>query len=236
MFVRDCMSTPATTVTPDTPFQVALKTMQTHRFRRLPVVDKKGRLAGIVSERDLLHAAPSPVSSLSIGEMNYLLARLTVGQIMTRSIIITTPDTPVEHAASLMVANKVGGLPVVDEHDNVIGMITETDIFKVFVEMMDGKEGVRLTFDLPTGETVPFAFLQGIYDRGGKISAMGSIAHTPSTQRLVIVIRDRTLLDLHEPIRMLGDCLVDAYELSDSYVLVPPLSRVNGHTNHALCK
>ncbi|HRJ45246.1 MAG TPA: CBS domain-containing protein, partial [Caldilineaceae bacterium] len=83
MFVRDCMSSPAVTITSDTPFQAALQTMQTHNFRRLPVVDKNGRLAGIVSERDLLHAAPSPASSMSVWEHNYLLSRLTVQQVMT---------------------------------------------------------------------------------------------------------------------------------------------------------
>ena len=66
MFVRDCMSSPVVSITPDTPFQTALQTMKAHNFRRLPVVDKYGWLAGIVSERDLLHAAPSPAIVLQI--------------------------------------------------------------------------------------------------------------------------------------------------------------------------
>ena len=78
MFVRDCMSSPAVTIRPDTPFQDALKLVRDRQFRRLPVVDKKGRLVGIVSERDLLHAAPSSATSLSICELHYLLAKIQV--------------------------------------------------------------------------------------------------------------------------------------------------------------
>lgn len=228
MFVRDCMSSPAVTITPDTPFQIALKAMHEHKFRRLPVVDKNGRLAGIVSERDLLHASPSPASSLSVWEMNYLLAKLTVQQIMTRAIIITSPDTPIEHAASLMVANKIGGLPVVDENDHVVGMITETDIFKVFVEMMDGKEGIRLTVDLPESQVLPLAFVEAIYRRGGHLAALGTVTHGTGKRRMVIVVRGiaRELLD--EPLRMLGNTLIDAYELADPVFVPPTVRQSNG--------
>ncbi|MCB0114868.1 MAG: CBS domain-containing protein [Caldilineaceae bacterium] len=226
MFVRDCMSSPAVTITPDTPFQVALKAMHDHKFRRLPVVDKNGRLAGIVSERDLLHASPSPASSLSVWEMNYLLAKLTVQQIMTRAIIITSPDTPIEHAASLMVANKIGGLPVVDENDRVVGMITETDIFKVFVEMMDGKEGVRLTVDLPDNEDLSFDFIEAIHRRGGHLTAMGTVAHNAGKRRVVVVVRGLAREMLDEPLQLLGSSLVDAFELSVPVgIALPPVAK-----------
>lgn len=228
MFVRDCMSSPAVTITPDTPFQIALKAMHEHKFRRLPVVDKNGRLAGIVSERDLLHASPSPASSLSVWEMNYLLAKLTVQQIMTRAIIITSPDTPIEHAASLMVANKIGGLPVVDENDHVVGMITETDIFKVFVEMMDGKEGVRLTVDLPESQVLSLAFVETIYRLGGHLAALGTVTHGAGKRRMVIVVRGiaRELLD--EPLQLLGNTLIDAYELADPIIVPATVRPSNG--------
>lgn len=237
MFVRDCMSSPVVTVTPDTPFQVALKMMQDHHFRRLPVVDTHGRLAGIVSERDLLHAAPSPATSLSVWEMNYLLARLTVGQVMTRAIIITTPVTPIEHAASLMVANKVGGLPVVDEHDQVIGVITETDIFKAFVEMMDSKEGVRLTLDLPKGSAVPLEFIQAVYAQGGQIAALGSVPHGDESRRMVMIVRGLSLIQLNAPLLHLGDSLVDVYELADPLLFLAPIQK-QGHrrVQHVLRK
>jgi acetoin utilization protein AcuB len=163
MFVRDCMSSPPVTITPDAPFQDSLKLMHDHRFRRLPVVDEEGNLVGIVSERNLLYAAPAPDASILVWELiyllsrfsereimtqdditvttelcawelAYLLSRLQIGEIMTRDVITTTPDTPIEDAARLMVENKIGGLPVVGEDNRVVGVITETDIFKTFVE------------------------------------------------------------------------------------------------------
>jgi len=109
MFVRDRMSSPPVTITPDTPFQDGLKLMNDHGFRRLPVVDKKGELVGIVSERDLLYASPSPATSLSVWEITYLLSKVRVREIMTTEVITTTPDTPIEDAAHLMAVNKSGG-------------------------------------------------------------------------------------------------------------------------------
>lgn len=202
MFVRDCMSSPVVSITPDTPFQAALRTMQSHNFRRLPVVDKNGRLAGIVSERDLLHAAPSPASSLSVWEHNYLLSRLTVQQVMTRAIIITTPDTPVEHAASLMIANKIGGLPVVDAQDRVVGVITETDIFRVFVEMLDGQEGsVRLTLELPEDQGLPFELIESISTLGGELISYGAFGHSHGVRRILMVVKGVSLLDIQSLLR-----------------------------------
>jgi acetoin utilization protein AcuB len=138
MLVQDRMSKPAMTVTPETPFQEALKLMETKKIRRLPVVDVASHLVGIVSERDLLHASPSPATSLSVWELNYLLWRLTVGDIMTEKVVTVTPESPLVEAARLMVEKKIGGLPVVNESNRVVGVITETDIFKAFVEMMNG--------------------------------------------------------------------------------------------------
>jgi acetoin utilization protein AcuB len=146
MYVRDYMSSPVVTVTTHTPFQEALQLMRKHRCRRLPVVDRNGRLAGIVSERDLLHASPSPATSLSVWELNYLLSRLTVQEVMTRAIIITTPNTPLAHAARLMLDNKIGGLPVIDAHDQLVGVITETDIFRAFVDLLERTEHQEKNF------------------------------------------------------------------------------------------
>lgn len=217
MYVRDCMSSPAVTVTPDTSFQEALRIMRERGFRRLPVVDKKGHLAGIVSERDLLHAAPSPVSSLSVWELNFLLSRLTIGQIMTRSIIITTPDTPIEHAAGLMVANKIGGLPVVDEHDHVVGVVTETDIFKAFVEILDGEDGgLRLMLDLGDRRAVPWDLLQGIAERGGYVTSMGTFRTHRGQRRAVVVLGGVEQGQIQD--------LLDRYQASllDVYVIPKP--------------
>jgi len=138
MLVRDYMSTPVIPIYPETGVQEALRLMRQHKIRRLPVVNTSGALVGIISERDLLYASPSPATSLSVWELNYLLARLEVQAIMTRNVIVTTPDAPLTEAARLMLQNKIGGLPVVTENNvtgiKVVGIITESDIFEAFLD------------------------------------------------------------------------------------------------------
>jgi len=142
MYVKDQMTTPVFTLTPDTPFLDALKLMRERKIRRIPIVNEQGKLLGIVSERDLLHAEPSPATSLSVWEMNYLLWKLRLGDVMTKTVITVTPLTKLQDAASLMIKHKIGGLPVVDAEEKVIGVITETDIFKAFVALLDTEQMV----------------------------------------------------------------------------------------------
>ncbi len=137
MYVKDQMTTPALTLTPDTPFLDALKLMRERKIRRIPIVNEQGKILGIVSERDLLHAEPSPATSLSVWEMNYLLWKLRLGDVMTTAVITVTPLTKLQDAASLMIKHKIGGLPVIDAEERVVGVITETDIFKAFVALLD---------------------------------------------------------------------------------------------------
>jgi acetoin utilization protein AcuB len=215
MFVHDRMSSPAVTITPDTPFQDALKLMRDHRFRRLPVVNKKGKLVGIVSERDLLHAAPSPATSLSVWELHYLLSKLQVREIMTKDIITTAPETPIEEAARLMVSNKIGGLPVVDEQGGVVGVITETNIFKTFVEMFDGgHSGLRLTLKVPERKGVLAALSKAIFDLKGSIENVGSFdSDAPGERVLVVKVRDVSKGQLVSTLEALDDHVVDVREV-----------------------
>ncbi len=216
MFVRDRMTSPAVTITPNTPFQEALKLMHERKFRRLPVVDQKGALVGIVSERDLLYASPSPATSLSVWELNYLLAQLTVKEIMTSEVVTTTEDTPIEEAARTMVARKIGGLPVVDERNHVIGVITETDIFKAFVEMMGaGRPGLRLTLEVPERMGVLAELAQTIVQEGGHIVSVGTFdAPDPGHRRLLVKVRGVNKDQLVEDLERLGDHVLDAREVA----------------------
>lgn len=183
MFVRDRMSTPAVTVSVDTPFQEALKLMQEKHFRRLPVVGHDGRLVGIVSERDLLHAAPSPATTLSVYELNYLLSKLKVNQLMTQPVQTVGEDTPIEEAARLMVEHRIGGLPVVDANRHVIGVITETDIFCAFVEMLGTEQpGVRVMLRVPAGKGVLAKMTQAIFDLDGNIVSVGTFGAMDGTE------------------------------------------------------
>lgn len=139
MLVGEKMTKPVVTLLATAPFQDGLKLMREYKIRRIPIVDGQQRLIGIVSERDLLHAAPSPATSLSIWEMNYLLWKLTVGDVMTKKVFTVRAETPLQDAAQLMLDHKIGGLPVVDATQHVVGVITETDIFKAFVALLSSE-------------------------------------------------------------------------------------------------
>lgn len=150
MFVRMWMTTDVITVPPETPIFEARELMKKHEVRRLPVVNKRGKLMGIVTKSDIQEASPSDATTLSVWELNYLLARTTVEQIMVKAedLITVSPDDPIERAASLMRKHKVGGLPVV-EGGHLVGIITESDIFEVLLKLLGvHQKGTRLTLEL----------------------------------------------------------------------------------------
>jgi acetoin utilization protein AcuB len=216
MFVRDHMISPAVTVAPDIPFQDALKVMQESRFRRLPVVDKKGKLIGIVSERDLLYASPSPATTLSVWELTYVLSKIKVEELMTKDVVTTTPDTPIEDAASLMVQKKVGGLPVVDDENKPVGIITDRDIFEAFVEMFGGGQpGLRLTLSVPHKKGVLAGLSQAIYKLGGYIVSFGSfpIPDKSDEDGMVVKVQEVSQEQLVDTLEDLGDHVIDAREV-----------------------
>jgi acetoin utilization protein AcuB len=149
MLVKDRMTPDPKTVSPDASHPEALRMLRKEKFRYLPVVDKAGKVVGMVTETDLLHAAPSSATSLSVFEMNYLLANLKIHEVMSSPAITIPEDTPVETAAKIMIDKEIGCLPVM-RGDKLVGVITETDIFKTFVEILGGGEKVlRVTLRSP---------------------------------------------------------------------------------------
>lgn len=215
MLVRERMTSPAVTIAPDTPFQEALKLMRDKKFRRLPVVDGSGRVVGIVSERDLLHASPSPATSLSVWEVNYLLWKLKVSDIMTHNVLTINHNMPIEDAASLMVNHKIGGLPVVDDAGVIVGVITETDIFKAFVEMLGGGQpGLRLTVQVPPGAGTLAKLSSKITELGGLILSVGSMSRESDNEReLIVKVTGVTKETLIPAIESIGDHVIDAREV-----------------------
>ena len=131
--VKYWMTPNPVTAPPDMSLPDALQVMKQHNIRRLPVMER-GKLVGIVTRGDLRGAQPSEATSLSIFELHYLVGRITLDQIMTSDLITVSASTTIREAAQLMLQHKVAGLPVLDEaHEQLIGIITESDIFRMVV-------------------------------------------------------------------------------------------------------
>jgi acetoin utilization protein AcuB len=175
------------TVSPDTPVAEALQMMREHNVRRFPVIDKKSKLVGIVTEKELLYASPSPVTSLSIHEIHYLMSKITVDEVMTTELITVDEDTPIEEAALLMVDNNIGALPVM-RGQQLVGIITETDLFKTFIELFSAREvGVRLTLLVPEVKGELAAVTQALSALGGNIVSLGTFQGEDMSNRLLTI-------------------------------------------------
>ena len=133
IFVKDYMSSTVISVTSDTPITQAHQVMKKNNIRRLPVIDD-GNLEGMVTIGDVREASPSGATSLSIWELNYLWSQIKVANIMTKDVLTVRASEPIIHAAKIMYDSKVSGLPVVDEVGRVIGVITESDIFRMVIK------------------------------------------------------------------------------------------------------
>jgi acetoin utilization protein AcuB len=175
MLVDQRMSHPVVSVSSEVPVLDALAMFKKEHIGRAPVI-KDGKLLGIITKNDLLNASPSPATTLSVWEMNYLMSKVTVKQVMTKKVITIEVDTPIEEAARVMVDAKISGMPVTRE-GKIVGMITETDLFKVFLELMGAREkGTRVSVlaeDKP-GQIAKVSKL--ITDAGGNFIGFGTFA------------------------------------------------------------
>jgi acetoin utilization protein AcuB len=187
MLVRDRMTQNPITVTPDVSLHDALRKMRENKVRRLPVLDNKGKLVGIVLERDLLYASPSPATSLSVYELNYLVAKIKVEELMTRNVITVEDDCPLEDAARVMVDNRISGLPVM-QGNKLVGMITESDLFKTFLELLGARTpGLRVTVKVVEGQGVLARLTQQLSVRGANIVSLSTFGGDDPTSREIVV-------------------------------------------------
>ena len=189
MLVKDCMTSNPVTIGPDMPVAEALSFMRQQNVRRLPIINKKRKLIGIISEKDLLYASPSPATSLSVYEVGYLLSKLKVEEIMAKDVTTVAPDAPLEEAARIMADGQVGGLPVMDG-DHLVGIITETDIFKTILEMMGARQaGVRLTLHLVDEPGALSRITGSIAALGGDIIALGTFHQLDGGGAMMVKVR-----------------------------------------------
>jgi len=212
MLVGERMSHPVIWITPDLPVHEALNLFKRDHIRRAPVI-KNNKLVGIISDSDLLNASPSPVSSLSIWEMNYLMSKITVAEVMTKKVLTVSEDTPIEEAARVMSDNKIGGLPVMKD-GHVVGIITETDLFKIFLELMGARErGVRVTALLAEKPGQLAKVTETLSALGGNFIAFGVFTgEDPSNRMITFKITGLKRAEVEKALKPLVESISDIRE------------------------
>lgn len=182
----------------------ARELMKKEKIHRLPVVDGKGALMGIVTEKDVLYATPSSMTTLDVYEIHSLFAKLSIKDIMTRNVLSIAPDTHMEEAARTMADNNIGGLTVVDK-DMVVGIITESDIFKVFINMFGVREkGLRVTLLLPEKKGELAQLAAAVSQAGGDFISFVNVPGENMSNALAVMkvkgVEEQVLHDVVEPL------------------------------------
>jgi len=189
MYVEHMMTRTVISVKPDAKVSHMARLMRDRHVRHLPVVDDHERLVGLVSERDLQRASPSPITTLSTGEVNYLLNKVTAEKIMHREVVTCTPDTIVEQAACIMRDRSIGCLPVVDR-EHLVGILTGVDLIDFFLDVSGCRaEGTaRITVQLRDEPAQLSTFLSRIEELGGHVtSVLAPVQPDEKGMRLAII-------------------------------------------------
>lgn len=209
MLVKERMSKPVTVVEPEMPVVEALQLMKENRIRRTPVVDN-GRMVGIVTDKDLLNASPSDVTAMSIWEINYILSQITVGEVMTKDVLTVSESTPIEDAARIMADNKIGGLPVVRDEE-VVGLITESDLFRILLELLGAWEpGIRLTAIFPEKHGGLARLTDAVSEIGGSFVAFSQIAgDSPENWEIMFKVNGIDVEQLISIVEPMAERIVD---------------------------
>jgi len=213
MLVGTRMTHNPVTVRENTSMYDALKIMRENNVRRLPVLNGDGKLVGMVSEKDLLYASPSPATSLSVWEISYLTSKISVKELMSTQLVTICEDCPLEEAARLMVDNKIGGLPVM-RGDQLVGIITETDLFKIFLELLGARaQGTRFSLVVPERKGMLADMSKLIADLGGNIVALGTfLGEDPSNRLITLKVQDVDKDELWPKLQEMGIKLADVRE------------------------
>jgi acetoin utilization protein AcuB len=214
MFIKHIMTHNPITVKPDTTVTDAQSIMRREKIHHLPVLDKHNRLIGIVTEKDLLYASPSPATTLSVFEMSALLSKLPVKEVMTKDVIAIQEDTLIEDAAHIMADNDIGGLPVLRE-DVLVGIVTESDIFRLFIDLFGTrKKGVRVTALMPEVPGQLAKITGAVAEKGGNIISIGTFpGEDVSTAYLLLKVEGVLPEELKNSILPFLNELVDVREV-----------------------
>ena len=189
MRIRDIMSTNVVAVDEKTSIHDARKIMEAHKIRRLPVM-KKDKLVGLITKHMLLEAAPSPATALSIHELHYLLAQMTVKDIMVKKPFTISPDMPPEEAMQLGQEMGYGGFPVV-ENNRLVGVVTESDIVRLMTRVLGVKKrGKRITIKASSEFGNMQKIMEILYKNKTVLLSLMSLEEPEEEERLIVLRLD----------------------------------------------
>lgn len=211
MYVDRIMTREVVQVAEDTRLTQLAALMRDHRIRHLPVA-RDGHLVGLVTSHDLERVSPSPITTLSVGEANYLLGKLTAAKLMRTQVVTCAPDTLVEEAARLLRQERIGCLPVVENGDRLVGILTHEDLLDFFLDITGClmEDTTRIAVHLLDTIGQLGRLLAAINEAGGYIATVVSPLHPDQTGLRIAVVRYRALDPpaLNQRLRDLGYDLV----------------------------
>ncbi len=212
MFVHELMIKDVVTVTPDLSLNEAMDLMRQKKIRHLPVVDTAGQLVGIISDKVLSSALPMSTTPLTGREMTYVLSRLRIQDVMVSQVITVSEDTPLEEAAAILSDNKISSLPVM-HNGKLIGIITDTDIFRLFTGLLGARSsGVRMTAIIPGAKGTLAKITSAISAAGGDILTLSTYQADNGQWYLTLKVTDVPREKLLTALEGLIEKIVDVRE------------------------
>jgi len=209
MRVSEMMTTDVATVTEEASLNKAFQILHDHRHKVLPVV-RGGRLVGLLSEKLLAEVRPSKATALSVYEINYLMSRTKVRDIMIKHVHYTSPDSLVEEAALALYTHDIGSLPVALEDKTVVGIVTQTDIFKAFIGLMGvDHKGTRLSINVTDDIGTVAKISRIISDAGVNISHISNYGKGNGQQEMVLRVDTLDAAGLVETLKSSGFTVAD---------------------------
>ncbi|HKL58312.1 MAG TPA: CBS domain-containing protein [Sphaerochaeta sp.] len=214
MIIERRMTRNPVTATPEMSIADASNLMRQEKVHRLPVLDKDKKLVGLLTEKDILYASPSPASSLSIHEMAYLLSKLTVKKLMSKNVVTINKDTTVEEAARMMVDQDLSCLPVL-EGDKLIGIVSKSDMFKILLELFGARHfGIRVSFVVEDKPGTIAKISQALSEHNIDIITFGTFMGTDPTNAIcTIKVQGASISKVVEIIKPFVSQLLDVREV-----------------------
>ena len=225
MFVKDAMTPNPVAVSPTASVLEISQLLEEHKFRRVPVVDDEGNLVGIVSQRDVLAASPAITSTLPAWERRQFMAQIKARFIMSRPVLAVTSDCPIEEASRILLERKFGSLPVVDDDGKLVGIITETDIFRTLVTMLSGADepGTRLLLRVEREKGVVSRLTSLVNEHGGRVITIATMNEPDGKHKQVLIKEEGANVDsLYEALEAEDVEVLDARERKQCAVVELP--------------